>query len=304
MGFFEDKNVLIVDDDECLRETVEKMLIEHFDQVFQACDGVEAIEVIEGEHIDVLVTDIGMPRMDGFELLGKIRWNHTDLPIVVMSGNTQAIKKSDEIRYQGYCFVQKPFVRHEMYYAIEQAYRAIVAPESKKRVHIPGTRNFGDLSDPRVVYKNKDEWLEAYVMLIYFRKKNPTKWPMVEEEFRSYKLGYWVREQRNEYVKFCAGEESKLTQDRVDFLNEIGFVWVGKDAKWLSRIDELKQYRSNNPDRWPQCVGKEKDLGKWCAAQRAEYRKKMNAEPTTMDDQRTLVLEAIGFKWDSSGGSK
>jgi CheY-like chemotaxis protein len=299
MEFFNDKNILIVDDDTVLRETVEKMLVSHFENVFHACDGVEALKVAASERIDVLLSDIEMPNMDGFQLLGKIRWNHPDLPIVVMSGNTFAISRSDELKYQGYCFVQKPFQTPELYSAIETAYKAVVSPEEIGKVVTPGTKTFKDVDQPKVVYKKMDSWMQAYSNLLAFRRKYPNKWPKSEEVFRSCKLGYWVKTQRKEYQEFTSNKKSKLTQEKVDMLNSIGFIWVGKDAKWLSSMEELIRYRDENPDRWPKCVGHEKDLGKWCAAQRREYRRRMSGEPTSMDDYRVSQLESIGFKWEA-----
>ncbi len=80
--------VLLVVDDSITTRTMEKNLLEAAGyQVQVAVDGVEALTALKSEHFDLVVSDVDMPRMDGFELTARIRADRklTDLPVVLVT---------------------------------------------------------------------------------------------------------------------------------------------------------------------------------------------------------------------------
>ena len=81
------KNILIVDDDESVRfilqTALEKML--KF-AVSTAEDGIAGINAMQNREIDLVITDLNMPRMDGFELIREIRSHFPKVRIIVISG--------------------------------------------------------------------------------------------------------------------------------------------------------------------------------------------------------------------------
>lgn len=85
-------HVLVVDDNSMLRLLLVEVLAQAGCRVSTACDGVEAVNILEEEPVDFLITDYDMPRMNGLEL---IRWSKANLPhmtVVMMSGrNCQAL---------------------------------------------------------------------------------------------------------------------------------------------------------------------------------------------------------------------
>jgi len=106
-------NVLIVDDSAVMRAMVIKTLRAAglpVGQTFQAANGVEGLEVLAENWVDVVFADINMPVMGGEEMIEKIRANPTwsDLPIVVISteGSNARI---ESFRAKGTEFVHKPF---------------------------------------------------------------------------------------------------------------------------------------------------------------------------------------------------
>lgn len=84
-------NFLIVDDSETVRQVLERTIrISGLDagEVYHACNGAEALAVLKNEWIDIALTDLNMPEMDGFELIEQIR-NDPDLintPVIVVTG--------------------------------------------------------------------------------------------------------------------------------------------------------------------------------------------------------------------------
>jgi two-component system cell cycle sensor histidine kinase/response regulator CckA len=82
-----DQSVLVVDDEAVLRHFAVRILEEDGFRVLEATDGKEALDLVEaGEPVDVLVSDIMMPRMNGVELMRALSRSHPQLPIVLMSG--------------------------------------------------------------------------------------------------------------------------------------------------------------------------------------------------------------------------
>jgi two-component system, cell cycle sensor histidine kinase and response regulator CckA len=80
--------VLVVDDEPTIRRFARRVLTEHGYQVLEAEDGVTALEVIHasGAQIDVVVSDIVMPKLNGVQLLRQLSIILPELPVILMSG--------------------------------------------------------------------------------------------------------------------------------------------------------------------------------------------------------------------------
>lgn len=78
-------NILIVEDDKNIRKLMHTVLKQNGYNPFCASDGVEALEVFEKEHIDLMICDIMMPNMDGFELTETLRSTHFTLPVLMVT---------------------------------------------------------------------------------------------------------------------------------------------------------------------------------------------------------------------------
>lgn len=78
--------VLVAEDEALAAMALEEMLREAGFAVLLAADGQEALEVAGREGFDLLLTDLRMPRLDGRELIRRLRAGRPDLPVVVMTG--------------------------------------------------------------------------------------------------------------------------------------------------------------------------------------------------------------------------
>ena len=78
-------NVLLVEDDVNLRRLIHDFLKQQYYDVYACSHGEEALEVIETQHIDVVITDIMMPHMNGFELTKHLRVFDSHLPIIMIT---------------------------------------------------------------------------------------------------------------------------------------------------------------------------------------------------------------------------
>lgn len=81
-------NILVVDDYQAMRTTIRRMLLQQgFTSIVEARDGIEALVLLRGRPIDIVISDLVMERMDGLELLREIRGdaNLSRLPFIMIT---------------------------------------------------------------------------------------------------------------------------------------------------------------------------------------------------------------------------
>ncbi|MGF7243945.1 two-component system chemotaxis response regulator CheY [Pseudomonas oryzihabitans] len=90
------KKVVVVEDSSCIRHYLDTVLRSSGCEVFQAEHGREAIEIIANQKIDVLVTDINMPVMDGISMLRSLYRinNNIPIPVVVLSSDINSHREA------------------------------------------------------------------------------------------------------------------------------------------------------------------------------------------------------------------
>jgi DNA-binding NtrC family response regulator len=105
------KKVLLVDDEEVfleqLKDALENSSLDL--QIDTASDGVEALEKIEANHHDIVITDVKMPRMDGYSLLKEIQNRFPSTYVVVITAFGSISGAVEAIKYGAYDFLEKPF---------------------------------------------------------------------------------------------------------------------------------------------------------------------------------------------------
>lgn len=126
--------VLVADDDVGVRVLVRRILAKEFGvDVVEAVDGVAALSAILGDRIDLLVTDLNMPLMNGLEALESIRASrdHAALPVVVMTGQPgeQDFLRAQDLGISG--FVVKPFSAPDLRTRLAPIIRPIQEREAK-----------------------------------------------------------------------------------------------------------------------------------------------------------------------------
>jgi two-component system chemotaxis response regulator CheY len=90
------KRVLTIDDSKTIRDMLMLTLAEAGFEVLQAVDGQDGLDVLEKEKVDVVITDINMPRMDGYGVIRHLRSSsaHRSMPILVLTTESEAEKKN------------------------------------------------------------------------------------------------------------------------------------------------------------------------------------------------------------------
>lgn len=105
------KTILTVDDSRMMREMLLMVLTEAGFNVVQAEDGVEALERLEGAQPDIIITDINMPRKDGYGVIEAVRCDprYRSTPILVLSTESSAEKKQRARQAGATGWLVKPF---------------------------------------------------------------------------------------------------------------------------------------------------------------------------------------------------
>ena len=103
------KTILIVDDDPELQDLVSFSLKREGYEVRQAFDAFEGLEIIKKEKIDLALLDVMMPKMDGLEMLSRLRVHNPDLRVIVMTALSAPEAGLSALRDQASDFLTKPF---------------------------------------------------------------------------------------------------------------------------------------------------------------------------------------------------
>lgn len=101
-------SVLIVDDEDQIRRLLQKIIKKHGYLCHSASDGEDALRVLKKEKVDVVITDVSMPKMDGIQLTKIIREEY-DIDVIMITGNIKDLTYGDAIANGASDFFQKPF---------------------------------------------------------------------------------------------------------------------------------------------------------------------------------------------------
>jgi DNA-binding response OmpR family regulator len=116
------RRVLVVDDDSDLRLLVEKLLSGAGYVVESAADGRAALRAFHATPADIVVLDVSMPELDGFETLERLR-DLSDVPVILLTARSGEIDKVRGFRAGADDYVVKPFGRQELLARIEALLR-------------------------------------------------------------------------------------------------------------------------------------------------------------------------------------
>lgn len=100
--------ILVCDDDKEIVEAIEIYLTQEGYEVLKAYDGEEAIQTLKKEHVDLLIMDVMMPRLDGIRATLKIR-EENSLPIIILSAKSEDADKILGLNIGADDYVTKPF---------------------------------------------------------------------------------------------------------------------------------------------------------------------------------------------------
>jgi len=110
------KNVLVVDDCRTTRKIVSLYLNNAGYKTITAGNGVEAIEKLVSSEVDIIISDLNMPQMDGAGLVEWVRSNpsYRDIPFIILTTENDNLRKSELIRKGASAFLSKPITKENL----------------------------------------------------------------------------------------------------------------------------------------------------------------------------------------------
>jgi two-component system chemotaxis response regulator CheY len=112
----------VVDDDADVRTVICTILSEAGYNVYEACDGLDALEALKKRRYDVMLTDYHMPKMDGLELLDLVQAMWPQLPVILASSDSFLRGGGGEgLLTPAYALMEKPFDRADLLRLVRSA---------------------------------------------------------------------------------------------------------------------------------------------------------------------------------------
>ncbi len=127
LPMFEDLRVLVVEDEEDIRTGLARLIATLGAKVSTAADGVEGLDAVEAGEVDLVLTDMMMPRMSGSELLGVIKDRHPQIEVVILTGFGTIQSAVGCLQAGAAHFMTKPFDNKEVLEVLSRLGRQILA---------------------------------------------------------------------------------------------------------------------------------------------------------------------------------
>jgi DNA-binding response OmpR family regulator len=180
-------SILIADDEEEIADLIAIHLEKEGYHIIKVSDGQEAVSVIETQSIDLLILDIMMPKMDGYEVIRRIREKH-NMPIIFVSAKTSDFDKVQGLVMGADDYMTKPFIPIELVARVNAQLRRFMKfnqPQIKQN----STLEFGGLtisSEQRTVmlYGNNIELTPKEFEILYLLASHPNKVYSAEDIFQ------------------------------------------------------------------------------------------------------------------------
>jgi len=261
------KSVLIVDDEIAIRETLEQILSYEGYGVLKAASGTDALKTVAAEGPDVILLDIKMPGMDGFEVLQRLNDGDYGIPVIVISGHADIQTAVEAVKSGAYDFLEKPLDRSRLLVTLENCLdrqqllteRASLQEQAGHTVPLVGesqgivkVRSFIEkvaASDATVLITGENGTGKELVVSAIHRASARQEKPLievncaaiprdlVESELFGHERGSFTGADRQRVGKFEQADGGTL------FLDEIGDMNEEAQAKVLKAVEESRFQR-------------------------------------------------------------
>ncbi len=115
------ETILIVDDEKNYLLVLSAVLEEEGHEVLTAQSGPDALEILKSSDIDLVLTDMKMPGMDGMELLERVKMHDVDLPVIMMTAHGSVDKAVEAMQKGAYSYILKPFDNERLVLFVRKA---------------------------------------------------------------------------------------------------------------------------------------------------------------------------------------
>ena len=114
-------SILVVDDEQGIRQVLQDVLGDEGHQVFAVEDGFQALEILEKEAVDLVILDVWLPNMGGIDVLKRVRGGWPDIEVVVISGHANINMAVQAVKIGAFDFLEKPLSLEKTITVVENA---------------------------------------------------------------------------------------------------------------------------------------------------------------------------------------
>ncbi len=147
-------SILVVDDEQIVLDSIRKHLRKDDYAIHTVMSAREALELIENTPVDIVLTDLMMPEMDGLELMEKIKAKLPQVPVIMITGYATINTALQATQLGAFDYIAKPFTRSELMAVIQRASGVVQSAESgdeaageKKAKSAPSRRNLKTIGE-------------------------------------------------------------------------------------------------------------------------------------------------------------
>jgi len=161
-------NILIVEDDKNLRKLLVTCLKKNNYKTFEAVNGNEALEVLDKDYIDLIISDVMMPKMDGFQLVKELRECKYKTPILLITAKSDIKDKKQGFILGADDYMVKPINMEELLLRVQALLRRSLSTSEKKIVIGNLVLNYNQMSVSRkekIYFLAQKEFLLLYKLL-------------------------------------------------------------------------------------------------------------------------------------------
>jgi two-component system NtrC family response regulator len=141
------ETILIVDDEKNYPPILSAVLEEEGYETLTANNGLAALEIIKNSDIDLVLTDMKMPLIDGIELLERIKLTDPDIPVIMMTAHGTVEKAVEAMQKGAYNYISKPFDNKQLVIYVKKAasLSSVVKENRRLRDVVKSQYNFGNI---------------------------------------------------------------------------------------------------------------------------------------------------------------
>ena len=138
-------SVLIVDDEESIRDATERILTRMGYRVFKAAHGEQGLEILATEKIPLVLLDLKMPGIDGMEVLRRIQERKLNILVIIITGFATIETAIEAMKRGAYDFITKPFEPDQLRIVVNRALERVRLREEARRAELERQRTLADL---------------------------------------------------------------------------------------------------------------------------------------------------------------
>ena len=151
--------ILIVDDDPFVRDILETLLRQHGLETRTASSGKKAIECLDKDEFDLVLLDIVMPDIDGFQVMDHIFRQSEDTVVIIITGHTSTESAIEALRRGAYYYLSKPIEHEELVKMVKNGLDQKRLKTERKRAEEALKKAYDELE--RQVKERTEELLKA-----------------------------------------------------------------------------------------------------------------------------------------------